>query len=86
MHNAIIESGYTYTFIFRNDKATNIIHEVSNTSKQILYLINSAPNDWIHIYVETLFDIVKLCKSAYIEQVIVYGVTRKISRSLPDII
>ena len=83
MCDAICECGYTYSFIFRNDKVPDIIHDLSNTSKRVLHLIQEVPNDWINVYMDNLFNSVKLCEAAWIEKAKVHGVVRKSGRGIP---
>ena len=65
MCDAIIcESGYTFSFIFCIDNVPNIIHDFSNTSKRVLYLIKEVPNNLIDAYMDNLFKSVKLCEAA----------------------
>jgi len=84
MADAICESGYTYAFIFRNSKVPPIIHYLYTTSKRVLYLMKTVPNDWVLMYMDNSFKNVKLCWAAFIEKCLVHGVTRKAGRGIPD--
>lgn len=86
--DAICESGYTYTFYFRNQPAPEKYTKlgISPLHSRVLFLFDQLSEKFHDCGLDNLYNLAKFCKLAYNSRnkVKTFGVTRKGMRGMPD--
>jgi hypothetical protein len=77
--NALCDSGYTYSFWFCHgappDLGPEFKHlELSPTARCVMRLASHLPNEWTRIYMDNLFNSVKLFQALYQAKALAHGV------------
>ena len=67
---------YTYSFVYRNDDIPYSKHFLCATSERVIWLLKRINIKWYHMYMNNLYNNVKLFRDAYTENKILYGVAR----------
>ena len=86
--DALCDSGYTYSFWFRHgappDLGPEFKHlELSPTAWRVVWLASRLPNEWTRIYMDNLFNSVKLFQALYQAKALAHGVARTSGRGVP---
>jgi hypothetical protein len=86
--DALCDSGYTYSFWFRHgappDLGPDFKHlELSPTARRIVWLASRLPNEWTRIYMDNLFNSVKLFQALYLAKALAHGVARTSGCGVP---
>jgi hypothetical protein len=86
--NALCDRGYTYSFWFRHGPPPTLGPEfkdleLSPTACQVIWLAQRLPNKWTRIYMDNLFNSVKLFEGLYRAKALAHGVVRTNGRGLP---
>jgi hypothetical protein len=86
--DALCDSGYTYSFWFRHgappDLGPEFKHlELSPTARRVVWLALRLPNEWTRIYMDNLFNSVKLFQALYQAKAMGHGVARTSGRGVP---
>lgn len=86
--NALCDSGYTYSFWFHHggppDLGPDLTHlELSPTARHIVWLALCLPNEWMRIYMDNLFNSVKLFQAWYQAKALAHGVAQTSRHGLP---
>ena len=84
MCDALCDQGFTISFIFRHDDVPVSGHNLSATSERVIWLCKQIKSKWCHIYMDNLFNSVRLTRAGYIEGVLIHGVVRSYGRGLPS--
>ena len=85
--DAICDNGYTFSFWFRHGNPPKVGSEfdhlnLSPTAKRIVYLAQRLPNNWTRLYMDNLFNSVKLYSALYLTKTLAHGVCRTNHRGL----
>jgi hypothetical protein len=86
--NAICDRGFTYSFSFRHgnppDLGPEFKHlELSPPARRVIWLAQRLPNSWSHVFMDNLFNSVKLFTGLYQVQTLAHGVAQTHGRGLP---
>ena len=83
MCDAVCDQGYTFSFIFCQDDIPCSGHNLCDTSEWVIWLCKQLNSNWCHVYMDNLFNNVKLCRAGYVEGVLMHGVARTHGRGIP---
>jgi hypothetical protein len=77
--DAICDRGYTYSFWFRHGNPPDLGPEfkhlkLSPTARRVIWLALQLPNSWSHVFMDKLFNSVKLFTGFYQVQALAHGV------------
>ena len=86
--DAVCDRGYTYSFWFRHgnppDLGPELKHlELSPMAWRVIWLAQQLPNSWSHIFMDNLFNSVKLFTGLYQVEALAHRVARTHGRGLP---
>ena len=89
--DAICDRGYTYSFWFRHGPPPTLGPEfkdleLSPTACRVIWLAQRLPNMWTRIYMDNLFNSVKLFEGLYRAKALAHGVARTNGRGVPSTI
>ncbi len=87
--DALCDRGYTFSFWFRHGPPPNLGPEMrdlalSSLSCRVVWLARCLPNNWTRVYMDNLYNLVKLFKALYREHALAHRVARTHGRLLPD--
>jgi len=86
--DALCDRGYTYSFWFRHGPPPTLGPEfkdleLSPTACRVIWLAQRLSNKWTRIYMDNLFNSVKLFEGLYRAKALAHGVVRTNGRGLP---
>jgi len=87
--DAVCDRGYTFSFWFRHGPPPDMGPEMrdlalSPLASCVVWLARRLPNKWTRVYMDNLFNSVKLFTALYRERTLAHGVVRTHGRGLPD--
>ena len=86
--DAVCDCGYTYSFWFCHGLPLTLGPEFKDlellpTACQVVWLAQRLPNKWTRIYMDNLFNSVKLYSALYRAEVLAHGVARTNGHGVP---
>jgi hypothetical protein len=86
--DAVCDRGYTYSFWFRHGPPPTLGPEfkdleLSPTARRVVWLAQRLPNKFTRIYMDNLFNSVKLYSALYRAEALAHGVARTNGRGIP---
>jgi hypothetical protein len=86
--DAVCDRGYTYSFWFRHGPPPTLGPEfkdleLSPTARRVVWLAQRLPNKWTSIFMDNLFNSVKLYSALYRANALAHGVARTNGRGVP---
>ena len=86
--DAVCDCKYTYSFWFRHGPPQTLGPEfkdleLSPTAHRVVWLAQRLPNKWTRIYMDNLFNSVKLYSALYRAEALAHGVARTNGRGVP---
>ncbi len=87
--DALCDSGYTFSFWFRHGPPPDLGPKMrdlalSPLACRVLWLARRLPNKWTRVYMDNLYNSVKLFTALYREHALAHGVAWRHGRGLPD--
>ena len=73
-----------YYFIYRNDDISDSKHHICATSVRLIRLSKRLNREWNHVYMDNLYNNVKLFRDAYVENKPLHGVDRTHGQVVPE--
>jgi hypothetical protein len=82
------DAGYTFLFYFRHGPPTNVGDqykslELSPTAQRVVWLASRLPNKWTRIYMDNLFNSLKLFTALHTAEALAHGVAHANGRGVP---
>ena len=81
--NAVCDCVYTYYLIYRNDDIPDSKHYLSATSERFIWLLKRLKIEWNHVYMDNLYNNIKLCRVEYTEKKPLHDAARTHGRGVP---
>ena len=86
--DAICDRGYTFSFWFRHGPPPDLGPEfkdleLSPTAQRVIWLAKRLPNKWTRVFMDNLYNSVKLFQGLYRVEALAHGVARTNGRGLP---
>ena len=73
---AVCDHGYIQSFIYRNGDIPDSKHYLCTTSERLIWILKFHKTEWNHVYMDNLYNYVKLCRTKYTEKKLLNGVAR----------
>ncbi len=87
--DALCEDGYTFSYYFRHGDAPVLPDrfnglQLSATAKRVIHLLLKLPHNWTRVFMDNLFNSLKLFTAAYRCKKLCHGVVRHYGRGVPE--
>ena len=81
--DAVCDCGYTYSFVYCKDYIPESKHYLSVAIEIFIWVLKRIREEWNHVYMDNLYNNIKLCRVEYTEKKPLHDAARTHGRGVP---